>query len=335
MSRGARRWRATLLKLAVSVLLLAYLLTQRLSWREIERALAAPVWPLLGAAFAVYALSALGGALQWGWILRAAGVTAPAREMLRLYCVGLFFNNFLPANVGGDAVKIIDLGRQEGRPLKVFGATLLDRLLGLCSLTLLALVAFGAAALRLQALPPVYPLLVAMIVWLALLALLLSRRVSALAPRLIGALGWRSSQARLQELLAEFRLYRARVRWLGAVFAFSLGVQALRVTTHLLVARGLAIPLDGGQALQLFVLVPLLGILVALPISINGIGLRESAAALLFTTAGFAAADAVAMQLTAFVVQAAFSLIGGALFLRGRKTGAAPGSAPPAARSRA
>jgi uncharacterized protein (TIRG00374 family) len=308
-----------LLKLAVSAALLVYLFTSRLAWRDIERSLAAPVWPLLAAALAVYAVSAAGGALQWAWIVRAAGIGAPMRELLRLYGVGLFFNNFLPANLGGDAVKIVDLGRQEGRPLTVFCATLLDRLIGLSSLTLLALCAFSLAALRLQALPPVYPLLVAMIVWLALLALLLSRRVSSLLPRLLAALGWRRPAERLQRTVEEFRLYRARVHWLGAIFAFSIAVQSLRVATHLLVAGGLALAIDGAQALQLFVLVPMLGVLVALPISVNGIGLRESAAALLFVTAGIAAHEAVAMQLVAFLVQVTFSLLGGVLFLLGRR----------------
>lgn len=325
MTAGWRRMLTFLLKVGVSGALLAYLFTRRLSWCDIQGALTAPDWPLLLAALAVYAISSAGGALQWSWILRAAGITAPLRELLRLYGIGLFFNNFLPANVGGDAVKIVDLSRQEGRPLTIFCATLLDRLVGLSSLTLLALVASGLATLRLQALPPVYPLLVAMVVWLALLALLLSRRVSTLILRLIGATGWSGAAQRLSRLSEEFRLYRSRVRWLGAIFVFSVAVQTLRVATHLLVASGLGLALTSAQALQLFVLVPLLGVLVALPISINGIGLRESAAALLFVTAGFAPHEAVAMQLVAFLVQVAFSLVGGVLFLQGRRSAARAG----------
>ncbi len=137
---AARRWWGLAAKLALSALLLAWLLSSHLSVTEIRGALAAPRWAWLLGALVVYGLSTLGGTLQWLWILRAAGVTAPAGELHRLYQVGLFFNNFLPANVGGDAVKIFDLGRQEGRPLKIFCATVLDRLIGLTGLTLLALV---------------------------------------------------------------------------------------------------------------------------------------------------------------------------------------------------
>ncbi len=322
-----RRALSFAVKLLISAALLAWLLRAKLSPAEVGAALAAPRWGWLGAALAAYALSAVGGALQWTWLLRAAGIAAPARELQRLYHVGLFFNNFVPANVGGDAVKIFDLGRQEGRRLKIFCATLLDRLLGLSSLTLLALLATAVATARLAALPPVYPLFVAMVVWLALLALLLSRRVSARLPGLLRALRWRAAAERVAQVREEFSLYRPRLRWLAGVFAFATLVQALRVGTHLLVAAGLGLALSGEQALQLFVLVPLLGILVALPLSVNGIGLRESFTALMFTTAGLAAAPAVAMELVAFLVQVSYSLVGGWLFLRGRRAGAGAAAA--------
>ncbi len=314
-----------LLKLMVSIALLTWLFSARLSPAEIRAAMAAPRWDWLAAAFLTYAISALGGGWQWIWLLRAVGVRAESRELQRLYHVGLFFNNFFPANVGGDAVKIFDLGRQEGRPLRIFCATLMDRLIGLTSLTLLALLATAVATVRLAALPPVYPLFVAMLLWLALLAVLLSRRVSARLPALLRALRWRAAATSVEQLRAEFALYRPRLRWLAGLFAFALLVQALRVATHLLVARGLGIPLSGVQALQFFVLVPLLGILVALPLSVNGIGLRESFSALTFTTAGIAAPSAVAMELAAFVVQVTYSLAGGVLFLSGRGRGRVEG----------
>ncbi len=324
---AARRWWGLAAKLALSALLLAWLLSSHLSVTEIRGALASPRWAWLLGALAVYGLSTLGGTLQWLWILRAAGVTAPAAELHRLYQVGLFFNNFLPANLGGDAVKIFDLGRQEGRPLKVFCATVLDRLIGLTGLTLLALAAVALIAARTAELPSVYPLLVALLAWLALLSLLLSRRVSSRLPRLLRRLRAGAAAARVEEALGEFALYRPRLRWFLGVLGFSVVVQALRVATHLLAAVGLGLALTGLQALQLFVLVPLLGILVALPVSINGIGLRESFTALLFTSAGLGRAPAVAMELIAFLVQVAWSLVGGLLFLRGRRRARAAGGA--------
>ena len=315
---SGRRWGIFAAKLAVSALLIGLLLN-RLSLVEIREALAHPRWSLLAAALAVYGLSAVGGAVQWTWILRVSGIRTPARELHRLYLIGLFFNNFLQANAGGDAVMIYDLGHREGQPMKVFCATLLDRLLGLCSLTVLALVAVSIATVRMTTLPPVYPLFVAMVALLALLVVLLSGRISTRVPTLLRRFGLNRAAARYEGIVTEFQLYRTRERWFGVIFLFAMVVQTLRVLTHIVVAFGLGIVLTGEQALQLFVLVPLLGVLIALPVSINGIGLRESASAVIFTFAGIAPQNAVAMELTAYLVQVSFSFVGGILFWRGRR----------------
>lgn len=305
-------------KLAVTVALIGLLLS-RLSLDEITAAMDEPRWGWLLAALAVYGLSAFGGALQWAWILRTAGVAAPAREIRRLYFIGLFFNNFLPANIGGDAWKIVDLGRQEGKPLAVFGATLLDRLLGLTALTLLAvLVLAGAAPARIP-LPATALLLLPVLVLLAgLLAALLSRRIGGRLPELVAKVGLDGQVERVRRVTDEFTHYRPRVRWLNLLLVFSTGVQLLRVVTHLLVARGLGFDLTGDQAVQLLVLIPMLAISLTLPVTINGIGLRESVSASLLVWAGLAAPQAVAMEVAAYLVQVAFSLQGGVLLWLGR-----------------
>ncbi|MFN2370465.1 MAG: lysylphosphatidylglycerol synthase transmembrane domain-containing protein [Candidatus Krumholzibacteriia bacterium] len=313
-----RRVLILLAKVAISAALIWFLLA-RLSLDEITDVMDEPRWGWLMAALGVYGLSAFGGALQWSWILQVAGVAAPQREVLRLYFIGLFFNNFLPANVGGDAWKIVDLGRQEGKPLAVFCATLLDRLLGLTALTLLAVVVLAGAALGGVPLPAVTLLLLPVLVVLAAgLAALLSRRVGGRLPDLVAAVGLQRPAVRLRRVTDEFTLYRPRVRWLNLLLLFSTGVQMLRIVTHLLVARGLGFELDAVQAVQLLVLIPMLAISLTLPVTINGIGLRESVSASLLVWAGLAAPQAVAMEVAAYLVQVVFSLQGGLLLWAGR-----------------
>jgi len=314
-----------LFRLAVSVALVAFLLT-RLSFGEIREALADPRWGWLIASAAVYLLSAAGGALQWGWILRLAGIATPAVEIGRLYFVGLFFNNFLPANVGGDAVKIIDLGRQEHRSFSVFCGTLLDRILGLCALTVLALAAAAIAALRGSGLPTMVPLFAAGVIWVGALAVLLSRRLSAFCARTLRLVRMPAIADRVDQFAEEFKIFRTRLRRLAGVFCLACGVQSLRILTHILAALGLGLTLGGDQILLFFVLVPLLGVLIALPISINGIGVREVLSTRFFVTAGVVAvaADAVAVEFSAYLVQVAVSLLGGILFFSGRLRRAEP-----------
>lgn len=304
-------------KLTVSAALIGYLLS-RLSLTEITGAMGSPHWGWLLASLAVYGVSAFGGALQWSWILKAAGITAPQREIQRLYFIGLFFNNFLPANIGGDAYKIVDLGRQEQRTHGVFCATLLDRLLGLSALTAVGVLVLAVVSLAGIKLPGTALLLIPILAALAaVLAFLLSRRMGSQLPGLFRRLKMMKLAGQLEKITLEFGLFRPRVRWLNGIFLFSLVVQFLRLVTHLLVALGLGFSLSLEQALQLLVLIPMLAISLTLPVTINGIGLRESVSANLLTWAGLTAGQAVAMEVAAYLVQVVFSLQGGVLLWLG------------------
>ena len=177
MNGGGRR--GFLLKVLVSLGLLAALLARQ-PLEEIRAALAHPQWPWLLLALAVYGASAVAGVVPWAWLLRGAGSSTGRGRLTRLYLIGLFFNNFLPANVGGDIYKVIDLGRREHNPQRAFAATILDRLLGLAALTLVAILAAAVALGAGVAVPRVAWLLVLVLLALAVAgALLLSRRGAA------------------------------------------------------------------------------------------------------------------------------------------------------------
>jgi len=307
-----------LAKLIVSVGLIGFLLS-RLSLAEISHAMERPRWGWPLASLAVYGLSAFGGALQWSWILKVAGITAPQREIQRLYFIGLFFNNFLPANIGGDAYKIVDLGRQENRPHGVFCATLLDRLIGLGALTFVGVLVLTGVSVVGIPLPAITLVLIPVLGLLGMiLAFLLSRRIGSQLPGLFHRLKMEKLAGQLEKITIEFGLYRPKVRWLNAIFLFSMAVQFLRLATHLLVALGLGFSLSSEQALQLLVLIPLIAIVLTLPVTINGIGLRESVSANLLTWTGLGAGQAVAMGVAAYLVQVVFSLQGGILLWLGK-----------------
>ncbi len=315
---GERRRLGFLVKVLVSVGLLAALLARQ-PLEEIREALAHPQWSWLAFAFAVYGASAVAGALPWAWLLRAAGSSAGDGRLARLYLIGLFFNNFLPANVGGDIYKVIDLGRLEHNPQRVFAATVLDRLLGLAALTLVAVLAAVVALGGRIAVPPAAWLLALVLLLLAAAGgLLLSRRGAAGVQRLLAWLRLPALARHVDPIAAAFRLYRGRPGVLARALAAGLVIQALRVAVHVLVARGLGLDLSGAQVLQFFVLVPVLAVSLTLPITINGIGLREALAAVLLPWTGLPAQAVVAVEVTTFLVQVAFSLVGGGLFWAGR-----------------
>ena len=90
------------------------------------------------------------------------------------------------------------------------------------------------------------------------------------------------------------------------------GVGPDGVGVHVLVARalGIHIPLS-----YFFLFVPLLAVIVSLPISLNGIGVREGAGIVLFGLVGVSRGNAFSLQFTTYLVAVAVSLLGGLVFL--------------------
>ncbi|RKZ11756.1 hypothetical protein DRQ32_05220, partial [bacterium] len=145
----------------------------------------------------------------------------------------------------------------------------------------------------------------------ALLSGRLGRFFLALLERLRGGPG----SGRIASMLGELRTWRADKAFVLRVALLAFLVQSLRVLTHVMVASAMDIELDATRILQLYVLVPVLGVAVVLPISFNGLGVREFVATRLMPEVGIAAETALAMQLVTYLVQVAVSLVGGLVFV--------------------
>jgi hypothetical protein len=100
------------------------------------------------------------------------------------------------------------------------------------------------------------------------------------------------------------------------VALLTLSVQFLRILTHIIVGKSIGIEMSGWMPLYFFIFIPLLGIIMVLPVSINGLGIREGAGVLLFTSVGIPAEQALLVEFLTYLVMVTASLAGGVLFLR-------------------
>ncbi len=309
----ARKALLLVARLAVSVVLIATVLAW-VDWREVARSWLFAEPMLLLASAVVLLLSNLLGAMQWYCLLRASSIDISPLGACKAYFVGLFFNNFLPSGMGGDAVKVYDVGWRSGRAGDVLAATAADRLLGLVVLTALALVAMLGSG-RMAELQRS-----AWLVWLFFGGLVgvvatiarpgLARPLKVLLPLVPAAIRQRG-----RGLFDRLHALIRRPRLVLPLALLSTAIQAARVAVHALtgLALGLKLPLSVYACV-----VPVLGVLINLP-SINGVGIREGGGVLLFAEAGVRPEMAVSMQLLTYVVMVLLSLIGGVLFALGRR----------------
>lgn len=301
--RTARRLGEAALKLLVSGGLLYWLLAQS-DLQAFAGVLGRTDAALFAAAAGFFVLSNALGAGQWYLLLRGQSLAVSPGQTAVAYWVGVFFNNLLPGNIGGDAVRIYDVRRLTGATGRAAAATFMDRFMGLFSTCCLAL---GACALVADVRRPGLVTLLGA-VWLALAALLamgLSRRLfDLLLPRRLAGV--------VERLRSSISVYREQSGLLAAAWAVSLGVQFSRILVYW--AAGLAVGLEAG--LRYFIAFqPAAAIIAAAPISVGGLGVREGVLVELFGGVGVEESLAFAASLLGYAAGISASALGGVAFV--------------------
>lgn len=273
-----------------------------------------PAWILL--ALAAYALTQFISVWRWHRLLRAQHIEIERRRLTESIWVSMFFNNFLPGNIGGDVVRITDTAPAAGSKTLAMTVILVDRVLGLAALVIIASSGALAASLLGMHVPG------ARWLWLAS-ALGAAAAISVIAmPKLVGhallpmrALNkpWLTERAqRLEDAVIRFRNAPSAV---AGAFAGAIVVQITIVAFYLLTAKGLSVPLP---ILLGAVLIPVSLVVQMAPVSINGFGVREAVFAFFFRRFGLPADAAVALSLVATGMVMGLSLLGGYFFLKRR-----------------
>lgn len=267
---------------------------------------------LLGLAGALFLFSSLVGSWLWGRLLRAQGVAIPYSKAASYYFVGLFFNNFLPSNVGGDITRITDASKHADRMTSVFSATLMERLIGVVSIGLLAVVASFAALHTLHLVAIAWTTLAVFLVAVGLFLSIFHRGALEFLERPFRAVGAIRIERALGRLLDDLHGFRSERGALLAAFVASTVVQVSRICVHYIVGLALGVQIS---IAYYFLFVPVLAFLVSLPISLNGIGVREGAAVVLFQLAGLTREQAFSIPFLTYVIAVLISLLGGLIFV--------------------
>jgi uncharacterized protein (TIRG00374 family) len=304
-----------LLKILVSLILIVVILRSvdtRALWEVVRHA---NPWLLLATLGLVMAGVIL-RAYRWQILLHDQGVDASLRELSSLWFVSFLFTNLLPSGIGGDAIKMYELSRVTGRRAAAVSSVLVDRFMGL-----FALQAIGLAALAFS--------------WR-----LVPIEIVLLTVGIFGAsllVGWAVSSRRLWDLLARWVPYFDRLLAIKTVSslvtslqsyrrsallrAFGVGIvfNALLIGMNVLIGTALGADLPLGYYL---VFVPITSIVLILPISFAGLGVREGTYIFLFSTAGLAQEVALSLALLVYALGTVSpGLVGGVIYiLRGARS---------------
>lgn len=252
-------------------------------------------------------------AWRWQILLAPVQLQAPYRRLVAFYFTGMFFNLFLPTIIGGDAVKALMLTRETGAPARATVSVFMERNVGLCSLVVVAIVAAAFA-------PPVSLFGVSLLTLSLLLAagyvaanaVLASPLVYRLADRVVARTPMRRLRARAESLYEAIVPYRHARGVVLSALALSFVHQVVVIAVVFLNARALSLDVPF-PAVAVFV--PLVSLAGMVPVSVNGLGVREALYILLFGRIGVPADTAVSLALLFLAVTFLASLPGGVAYL--------------------
>jgi uncharacterized protein (TIRG00374 family) len=318
------RWSpGRIVRLAVATALTALIL-----WKANPAAVAAVAlradlrWVLLAVALVVIDRTLM--AHRWLVLLRPIDARSrpPFRAVMRVFFVSTFLGTFLPASVGGDAVRAYGLAQLRVPAGPAVASVLMDRLLGVLSIVLVGIAGllFAPANDLVSTWAVALSLSVATVACLAGALIVFSGSAAALAHRV----GQRLPMAALRRLAGDLaqatRAYARFHRELTNVLAGSVAVQILRVLQAWCLGRALAID---APPLVYFAFVPLILLVMLLPVSINGIGTSQAAFVWFFARAGVPSADAFALSVLFLALGVVGNLPGGLLYAFGPRVRAA------------
>ncbi len=301
MNAAAKAGLKLLARVSLSLALLAWLLYRSDLAKVTEgfRRIPISTW---GSTFSMYLASQLVSSYRWRLLARALGFPGRWIRYVQYYFVGMYFNLFLPTGVGGDLLKAMYLIRERPAKLAATLSILMDRITGLAAMFLLG----GISVILVPGMMPPH------FSWMlkcAFAAILTGIPLFFLSSRFIQRL-WPWAKERFETI---FLLGRRPAVCLGAL-SLSLVVQGLCMGIIAILAHALELP---PHPLFYFAAFPLVALMILLPVSFNGIGVREGGFIYFLGLKGVASEQALCLSLGFFAIQVAAGLLGGIFYSLG------------------
>jgi len=283
-SKAATRW-GLFAKVVVSVALLI-VLGRKLEWQPIKARLAeASLLPLLAGVLLIV-VTIFWAALRWRLLVRQGEARMPIPLALRLTFTGMFVGQVLPATIGGDVVRGIFACRSGLAWPAVVAGVVLDRVTALLASVLL--IVGGLPWLVARATGAATPL-----IWVALASIgLIGALLVGLCADKLPLPAFLTRQRWIATALGLTRQIRQGLVSKSGALALGLSVLIHLTTVGVVMLTAHALRIDIPPESGLLV-VPLAILAAAVPISLNGWGIREGVMVAGFTLFGISSADAL------------------------------------------
>jgi len=268
-------------------------------------------------------------ALKWRLLLMADGVNIPLSTLTVTYLIGSFYNLFLPSSIGGDSYRIYDIAQKSSDGARSAASVFADRFSGFLALVILSLLSSILVALEFNDVMFFLGPLLILLLLLALLTALVKQKPIRLFMAATRLDRFTLLNRLMEKFFLSFRCYGADRRLLIWVMVISFAFQFSVICIVYL----LSLALHTSVSFFYFsAFVPLISLLEALPVSINGLGLRDVGYVFFFGWVGMTDVQTRSLALLFLGVTVCYSLFGGLVYL-GRIFSSGASSSPESTKS--
>lgn len=261
-----------IIKPAITVVLLL-VVAYSVSWDKFLETLSSINFTTACLVVVGYTAGQLLSSVKWWTIVRSGGIDVPYASALKAYFIGMFVNCFGSGlgTVGGDVARGIIVAGPLPKKTEGVAAVIADRIHGL---TVLSMIALSTSFVFHTDRVPLF-------IILALLGLVVGFMAGwIIGPQLLTLLPGESKVVRKLRQVAS--IFPRDLRTVSVITALSVVFHTTQILLHAVMASALGaqIPLA-----TLFVVIPLVNIASSLPISWNGLGVRENSYMFFLTAA--------------------------------------------------
>ncbi|OIJ20874.1 hypothetical protein BKP45_07845 [Anaerobacillus alkalidiazotrophicus] len=221
-------------------------------------------------------------------------------QCFRWYYIGFFFNNFLPGSIGGDVSRVVYASKSLGSQQAVASVSV-ERLFA--GIALIGITVTGVLTVNISA---------SLLGQVFIFFLILSFIVVAIFLKPFEKLMIRLFKGKVIPFYQAIDQYKHNryTLWLLLFYSILFQIFFVLVTTFLFKSMGVFVPFMAQLGF-----VSIISILTMIPISINGIGIREGAYVYLFALVGISETVSITVSLLFFVLVLIGTSIGGLFWL--------------------
>ncbi|MBM3700465.1 MAG: flippase-like domain-containing protein [Actinobacteria bacterium] len=299
-------------RILISLALLAFIVLKNYkNFDEIYKVLTSTVSLFIAFALITHLFMLFIESLRWHVLLYAQGERVSRAYLFHSMMIGYFYNNLLPSNIGGDFFRIYDIAKNRDVPVqKSASAVFIERFLGLITITIF----FAATSFSIYRLLKNYVITITVFLAIAfVLFILLSK------PQLFKIDRFFKKFKKLDKAWLKIKDFSDAVtsykNKLPALFlGLFLNIASQLLFTIMFYFISIALGLNVSFLTYAF-MVPVIFVIIGIPISIGGLGVRENLIVFLLSAVGVQNEKAVVFSLVVLFIHIFNAVLGGIAYL--------------------